>query len=195
MPSILVIRHGSRTRGIHSGTYARFMTGRMPFGDVDLDRLERLLWFLAAMGLALALLGVLGEYRGWWNDLGELFISFGTVASAATGVLALVINATKKQVRLVVTGVSANGSKLEQIREDHGSKLDRIHEDHGAKLDRIYEDHGSKLDNHGSKLDKIYEDHGSKLDRIHEDLSKGFDSVNENLENQHDVLVQIRDRL
>lgn len=156
----------------------------MPFEDVDLDRLERLLWFLAAMGLALALLGVLGEYRGWWNDLGELFISFGTVASAATGVLALVINATKKQVRLVVTGVSANGSKLEQIREDHGSKLDRIHEDHGAKLDRIYEDHGSKLD-----------EHGAKLDRIHEDLSKGFDSVNENLENQHDVLVQIRDRL
>lgn len=96
------------------------------------------MWLLSALGLAIALLGVIGEYRGWWNDVGELFISFGTVASVATGIIALLIDATKTQVLRVATGIEANGATL----DGHGAKLDRIHEDHGAKLDR----NGAKLD-------------------------------------------------
>jgi hypothetical protein len=145
------------------------MRPRTPTFDVDLDRLERLLWLLAAIGLGLALLGVVGEYAGWWNDVGELLISFGTVASVATGVLALLINATKDQVRAVADGVASNGTKLDRIRESHGEKLDRIQESHGEKLDRIHDDLGS--------------------------VSDDLDEVNRHLENQHEVLVQIRDRL
>ena len=156
------------------------MHPRTPTFDVDLDRLERLLWLLAAIGLGLALLGVAGEYAGWWNDVGELLISFGTVASVATGVLALLINATKDQVRAVADGVASNATKLDDIRESHGEKLDRIHESHGEKLDRI-------LESHGEKLDRIHDDLGS--------VSDDLDEVNRHLENQHEVLVQIRDRL
>jgi hypothetical protein len=145
------------------------MRPRTPTFDVDLDRLERLLWLLAAIGLGLALLGVAGEYAGWWNDVGELLISFGTVASVATGVLALLINATKDQVRAVADTVASNGTKLDRIRESHGEKLDRIQESHGEKLDRIHDDLGS--------------------------VSDDLDEVNRHLENQHEVLVQIRDRL
>jgi len=149
------------------------MRVRIPQFIVDLNRLERLLWLLAAVGLGLALLGVAGERAGWWNDVGELLITFGTVASVATGVLALLINATKDQVRAVANGVTSNGAKLDQIRESHGAKLDEIRDSHGAKLDR----------------------NGAKLDRIHEDLGGMREDVNRHLENQHDVLVQIRDRL
>lgn len=142
------------------------MQPRVPSLRVDLDQLERLLWLLAAAGLGLALLGVVGERAGWWNDVGEMLITFGTVASVATGVIALLINATKEQVRTVATGVASNGDKLDRIHESHGDKLDRIHESHGDKLDRIHEDLGG----------------------MHEDM-------NRHLENQHDVLVEIRDRL
>jgi hypothetical protein len=144
---------------------------------VDLDRLERLLWLLALVGLGLAVLGVVGERAGWWNDVGELLITFGTVASVATGVLALLINATKDQVRAVADGVAGNGRKL-----------DRIHESHGQKLDGIRESHGEKLDG-------IRESHGKKLDRIHDDLGSMNEDLNGHLERQHDVLVEIRDRL
>jgi hypothetical protein len=160
------------------------MRVRIPQFIVDLNRLERLLWLLAAVGLGLALLGVAGERAGWWNDVGELLITFGTVASVATGVLALLINATKDQVRAVANGVTSNGAKLDQIRESHGAKLDEIRDSHGAKLDEIRESHGAKLDRNGAKLD-----------RIHEDLGGMREDVNRHLENQHDVLVQIRDRL
>jgi len=138
------------------------MRVRIPQFIVDLNRLERLLWLLAAVGLGLALLGVAGERAGWWNDVGELLITFGTVASVATGVLALLINATKDQVRAVANGVTSNGAKLDEIRDSHGAKLDR---------------------------------NGAKLDRIHEDLGGMREDVNRHLKNQHDVLVQIRDRL
>lgn len=157
---------------------------------MDLDRLEQVLWLLAALGLGLALLGVVGEHAGWWNDVGELLITFGTVASVATGVLALLINATKNQVRAVANGVTDNGHKLERIYEDHGAKLDSYSEkldSHNEKLDS----HGEKLDSHGAKLDLIYEDHGDKLDRNGEKL----DDVNRHLQDQYDVLVEIRDRL
>ena len=171
------------------------MRVRIPQFIVDLNRLERLLWLLAAVGLGLALLGVAGERAGWWNDVGELLITFGTVASVATGVLALLINATKDQVRAVANGVTSNGAKLDQIRDSHGAKLDEIRDSHGAKLDEIRESHGAKLDeirdSHGAKLDR----NGAKLDRIHEDLGGMREDVNRHLENQHDVLVQIRDRL
>jgi hypothetical protein len=160
------------------------MRVRIPQFIVDLNRLERLLWLLAAVGLGLALLGVAGERAGWWNDVGELLITFGTVASVATGVLALLINATKDQVRAVANGVTSNGAKLDEIRDSHGVKLDQIRDSHGAKLDEIRDSHGAKLDRNGAKLD-----------RIHEDLGGMREDVNRHLENQHDVLVQIRDRL
>jgi vacuolar-type H+-ATPase subunit I/STV1 len=160
------------------------MRVRIPQFIVDLNRLERLLWLLAAVGLGLALLGVAGERASWWNDVGELLITFGTVASVATGVLALLINATKDQVRAVANGVTSHGAKLDEIRDSHGAKLDQIRESHGAKLDEIRDSHGAKLDRNGAKLD-----------RIHEDLGGMREDVNRHLENQHDVLVQIRDRL
>jgi hypothetical protein len=145
------------------------MRVRIPQFVVGLDRLERLLWLLAAAGLAIAILGVVGERAGWWNDVGELLITFGTVASVATGVLALLINATKTQAKHVADGVSDNGAKLDEIRDSHGEKLDR----NGAKLDRIHEDLGG----------------------LRENLGGMREDVNRRLENQHDVLVQIRDRL
>lgn len=98
----------------------------------DLDRLERLLWILSALGFAIAL-------RGWVNDIGEFFIPFGMVAGVVTGVVALLVNATKGQARRVVDEVARNGSKLDRILEAKGSKLDRIEEDLANQHDGLVE--------------------------------------------------------
>lgn len=109
---------------------------RDPTSGVELDRLERLLWILSALGLALALLGVVGESRGWWNDLGELFVSLGTVASVAAAVVAPVVDATTDQVTRVAEGVEANGGKLDRVADRsqaNGDKLDAVNDHLGAQ--------------------------------------------------------------
>lgn len=152
------------------------MSPGRPIPSVDLDRLEKLMWLLSALGLLMVVLGVVGEYRGWWNDVGEALISFGTVASVATGVIALLINSTKGQVSRVADGVESNGDKLDRIGASHGEKLDQVVE---------------QSESNGQKLDRIETNHGEKLDHVIE----ATQTTNEHLENQHDVLVQIRDRL
>lgn len=112
------------------------MAGRHPSEPVDLDDLERLLIRLSILGFSLAGLGLLGEVLGWWNDTGELLLSGGTLLGIATAVLALVINATKGQVRRVADGVASNGSKLDTVN---------------GKLDSM----GNQLDSMDSKLDKL----------------------------------------
>lgn len=135
---------------------------------MDLDRLERLLIVLSLLSLGLVVLGLLDERLGWWNDVGEVLISFGTVASVATAVVALLVNATKGQVHRVADGVEDNGEKLDHVVQ--GTQTN------GEKLDRVIE---------GTEAN------GDKLDVLHEDLA----SVDEHVEAQHDVLLQIRDRL
>lgn len=148
-----------------------------PTDDVDLDRLERLFIVLSILGFALAIRGLVGKLLGGWNDLGALFIPLGTVAGVATGVVAILVDATKEPVRHLADGVEGNGAQLDKIHEDHGDKLDRIYNDHGARLDRIWEDHGAKLD------------------RIHDDLEGLQRGLTEAVEQQHDVLLQIREGL
>lgn len=172
------------------------MPARDPRPRVDLDRLERLMWLLSALGLLMVVIGLVGEYRGWWNDAGEVLVSFGTVASVATGVIALLINATKGQVERVADGVEANGEKLDRQTEmlgGHGGKLDRqtqTLEGHGEKLDRqtqTLEGYGEKLDRQTQALEgygETLEGHGEKLDTLHEDM-----------EDQTRILAEIRDRL
>lgn len=153
------------------------MPAERPTDTVDLDRLERLLIILSLLSFGLVALGLIGEYRGWWNDVGEMIISFGTVAGVATGVVALVVNSTKTQVRRVADGVEGNGHKLDRIHESHGDKLDQIHDSLGDKLDQVHDDHGERLEDLAERIGPVDEPLAEKLDR------------------QHDVLVQIRDRL
>lgn len=162
------------------------MAAKDPEPRVDLDQLERLLWLMSALGVLMVALGLIGELRGWWNDVGEVLVAFGTVASVATAIVALLINATKAQVRRASAGIEANGGKLDRIYEDHGAQLEENRaqaEANGQKLDEQTEMLGSqseKLDEQTEMLDS----HGEKLDQLHEDMTQ-----------QHDVLVQIRDRL
>lgn len=155
----------------------RFMGSAPPYSPVDLDRLERLLWILSILGLAIAVVGVIGELRGWWNDVGELLISFGTVASVATAVVVLLIYATKGQVHRVADGVEGNGVKIEAMHQDLGGKIEAMHQDLGGKMGAMHQDLGGKME-------AMHQDLGGKLDTVHQDLV-----------NQHDVLIQIRDRL
>lgn len=39
---------------------------------MDPGTAERILFTLAALGFATAILGIVGELLGWWNDTGEL---------------------------------------------------------------------------------------------------------------------------
>lgn len=84
---------------------------------VDLDQLERLLWWGATISFAVFLVALVGEVRGWWNDAGEIVLTLTGLVGSLLTVVALLINATKTQVRNVVRGVTDNGRRLGLIHD------------------------------------------------------------------------------
>lgn len=102
----------------------------MPF-DVDPVRLERVFLLEAVLGLLVAALGVVGELLGWWNDVGEVLVTTGTLASVVLGLGFGLANASRRQVTGVREAVEDNGEALSDVHRavhGNGDKLDAVHE-------------------------------------------------------------------
>lgn len=147
------------------------------------ETVERLLWIGSALGFAVAILGAVGEFLGWWNDLGELLITVGTLTglllagfSATAGSSRSQVHDVAAAVHGVATGVGVANDRL--VRMDArlysvDTKLDKL-----GKLDDL--DELSKLDGMDSKLDAVH---------------TVLEAQTGVLERQATILEQVRDRL
>lgn len=89
--------------------------------EFDTSTVQRIFLVLMVLFFGMAILGLIGEIRGWWNDVGEVMMTIGTVGGMLVGAATLSTGATQKQVRLVHSAVVDNGSKLDNL-----DKLDVI---------------------------------------------------------------------
>lgn len=83
------------------------------------DFVHRVLIALMVLGFGMAILGAVGEVLGWWNDIGEVLMTVGTILGALTGVMALLggaseatIQSLRNDVGDVHDAVIGNGEKL-----------------------------------------------------------------------------------
>lgn len=145
-----------------------------PFGMSD-EQLVRFSWILAAIFFAIAIVSFIGEVLGWWNDLGELGMTVGTLAGLGISLGAAYYNAGKTQVAGVHETVEDNNGLLEdnnELLEDNNELLGENNEivaESSAKLDQL-----DQLD----QLEKL-----GKLEKL------------QTLDHQVELLQSIRDRL
>lgn len=135
---------------------------------MDLDRLYHLMITLSLIGLGMVILSLVGEHLGWWNDIGEILLSFGTLLSVLTALVALVMGATRGQVRQASDAILENNTKL-------------------GTIDRKLDTANSRLGTIDGKLDKL--EKLDDLDRVQVEL----DTQTGVMDRQVQVLEQIRD--
>lgn len=103
------------------------MVRKPPFSDVDPDLLQWILYGLSLFFFGLAVLGAVGEYLGWWDAIGEVMMSVGTLAGVLITVFGIVEGATRDQVAQVHDAVVDNGQQLQRLDtlDDIQFELDR----------------------------------------------------------------------
>lgn len=155
---------------------------------------HRILMTGSILMFLLALVGAVGEYLGWWDLLGEVFMTVGTVGGLILGGVDLLRGASEEQ----VDGVSAQlGSMDDKLGTVYG-KLDKLDSMDG-KLDSM----DGKLGTMDGKLDKLDDldviknglvagdGRESKLDVVQTELDRQTGV----LDRQVQILGEIRDRL
>lgn len=70
---------------------------------------------LAILFFGMAILGIVGEILGWWNDVGELLTTIGTIGGLIVSGTAVTTGATEEQVSRVHEAVVDNGEQLEEL--------------------------------------------------------------------------------
>lgn len=76
---------------------------------------QRILLVLAVLFFSMAIVGIVGEVRGWWDDVGEVLAIVGTLGGLFVGTAALTTGASQAQVATVHEAVVDNGEKLEKL--------------------------------------------------------------------------------
>ncbi len=113
------------------------------------DYIYYAMWVGAAIGAIMWFTGWLGHRLGWFNDLGDLLLAGGRWVSLALAAGALIVGASRSQVR--------------RTRDDLHDTRDAVHETRDAVYetrDAVYETrdavqgNGSKLDVQSSKLEE-----------------------------------------
>lgn len=105
---------------------------------LEWDTVQRILILVMILSFGVAILGAIGEYRGWWNDVGEVLMTFGTVTGALSGIVGLVTSAGQGTVLSVQGTVEDNNELLEdnnELLEDSTRKLETL-DDIQLELDR-----------------------------------------------------------
>ncbi len=74
------------------------------------------------LSFGIALLGLVGELLGWWNDVGEAFMYLGTAAGLALAATTAIIGSTRSQVDETTQAVEDNGVVLHRV----DSRLDSV---------------------------------------------------------------------
>lgn len=98
--------------------------------EPDPETTTKILWFMSGLMFLVAIVSAIGEYRGWWNSIGELGMTVGTLAGLLIGMLALFSGSSKSQVSTVYDAVRDNGALLGSMdtKLDSLKKLDELDE-------------------------------------------------------------------
>lgn len=134
---------------------------------MDPDRAYRLSIGLTIFFFLVAIVGIIGALLDWWNEVGEVIITVGTLAGTIGAFVSIGIGSSRDQVQTVHAAVHAKGSTLGSM---------------DGKLDSV----DGKLESVDTKLDKLED-----LDTIQAEL----DHQTGVLDTQVSRLTQIRDRL
>lgn len=115
------------------------------FMALEWRTVQRILILVMILSFGIAILGAVGEYRGWWNDVGEVLMTFGTVTGALSGIVGLVTSAGQGTVEDIQGTVEGNHEVLEsnndilqdnnELLEDSTRKLETL-DDIQLELDR-----------------------------------------------------------
>lgn len=100
----------------------------LPFGITE-DQLIRISWILAAFFFGMAILGAVGEVLGWWNDVGEVLVTVGSLAGLFVTVGVAYYSAGRDQVAAVRETVQDNNEILEdnnEVLSESNEKLDKL---------------------------------------------------------------------
>lgn len=108
------------------------------------EKAQRILITLTILSFIVAVIALLGELFGWWNDLGEVLLIVATIVGALGGVATMMVGSSSEEVRTVHGAVVDNGATLASM-DDKLDKLDEL-----EKLDAV----DGKLDAAQVKLDK-----------------------------------------
>lgn len=151
------------------------MAPKNPSKDVDiLDKLTYGFLIAGLFFLGLAVLGVVGELLGWWNDIGEWLIDAGSIVGVLLTAIALLLASTRGQVR----GVAGTLGEIVATTETIARQAETTA---ATTLDT-----NLKMESVDRKLDKLGE-----LDVIQFELDRQTGV----LDDQLSVLGAIRDRL
>lgn len=118
----------------------------LPFGMTD-DQLIQISWILAAFFFGMAILGAVGEVLGWWNGVGEVLMTVGSLSGLALTGASAYYAAGREQVSAVRETVEDNNELLgdntellednNEVLRESNDKLDQLNE--LEKLDRQVE--------------------------------------------------------
>lgn len=78
------------------------------------------------LSFGIALLGLVEELLGWWNDVGEAFMYLGTAAGLALAATTAVIGSTRSQVDETTQAVEDNGVVLHRMHRRLGGVDDQL---------------------------------------------------------------------
>lgn len=110
-----------------------------PVVEFETATVQRIFLVLMVIFFGMAILGIVGEILGWWNDIGEVLTIVGTIGGLFVGAATMSTGASEKHLNEVQAAVLDNGTQLKK----NGTQL----EENGATLGTI----DGKLD----KLDKV----------------------------------------
>lgn len=98
------------------------MVRKPPVAGIDPHLAQWIMFLLSLFFFGIAILGAVGEYLGWWDLIGEVAMTVGTLAGLLLGVASHITTSTETQVDQVQVAVETNGSKLDSI----DGKLDKL---------------------------------------------------------------------
>lgn len=93
---------------------------------------HRVLIALMVLGFGMALVGVVGEVLGWWNDVGQTLVTVGTIVGALAGTVELVSGASEGTVEAVREDVGGVREALGSVRAEVGGVREDVGEVHDA---------------------------------------------------------------
>lgn len=76
---------------------------------------QKIFFVLAILFFGMAILGIVGELLGWWNDIGEVLTIIGTLGGLMLSGAGLSTGASEEQVSRVHQAVVDNGEQLEKL--------------------------------------------------------------------------------
>lgn len=101
------------------------MVRKPPLADIDPHLAQWIMFLLSLLFFAIAILGAVGEYLGWWGLVGDIAITVGSIAGLLLGVATHITSATETQLGTVHDAVRDNGEKLDTL-VDIDEDLDRV---------------------------------------------------------------------